>query len=125
MSTVIRAGLGFSFWHGVCSGSVCLPARGTTGAGFYMIQKVIELLFRCSHKKITLPITPVGKPGSAEGKPYVVCLDCGGQFAYNWKEMRMGERIDVRPKSSQAESRNWLARLLRRCEQAVGQGRKS
>lgn len=78
-----------------------------------MLERVIQLLFRCSHKRITLPMTPVSKPGGPAGKPYVVCLDCGGQFAYDWKEMRMGERLGS---ESPAVNRNWLARLLRRAE---------
>ncbi|HLK48000.1 MAG TPA: hypothetical protein VKT49_07690 [Bryobacteraceae bacterium] len=51
-------------------------------------------IFRCSHKRLTLPMTPVAKTGVPSGKPYVVCLDCGSQFEYDWKEMRVGDRID-------------------------------
>jgi hypothetical protein len=25
---------------------------------------------------------------------YVVCLDCGKEFDYNWKDMRIGEPVD-------------------------------
>ncbi len=48
-------------------------------------------------------MTPAAKSGGGTGKPYVVCLDCGGQFAYDWKEMRVGERLD-RPDRRQPQS---------------------
>ena len=31
--------------------------------------------------------------GSRNGT-YVVCLDCGKEFDYNWKEMRIGSPVD-------------------------------
>jgi hypothetical protein len=27
---------------------------------------------------------------------YVVCLDCGQEFRYDWKEMRIGEAVATR-----------------------------
>jgi hypothetical protein len=62
-----------------------------------MIDSVLNLLFRCSHRRITRPITPVmktGQPRGAAGATYVVCLDCGKHFAYDAKEMRIGKPID-------------------------------
>jgi hypothetical protein len=59
-----------------------------------MIDTVLNLLFRCAHRHLTLPITPVNKAGVAHGETYVVCLDCTKQFAYDFKEMRMGKAID-------------------------------
>jgi len=59
-----------------------------------MINAVLNLLFRCSHRHLTRPITPVIKTGVTHGETYVVCLDCAKQFAYDLKEMRMGEAID-------------------------------
>ena len=32
--------------------------------------------------------------GVAHGETYVVCLDCGKQFAYDLHEMRIGKPID-------------------------------
>lgn len=55
-----------------------------------MIDTVLNLLFRCPHRRLTRPITPVSKPGMPSGETYIVCLDCGKQFAYDWKQMRMG-----------------------------------
>ena len=80
-----------------------LPVEEQTPWLFEMVERVLRLLFRCSHKRLTLPMTPMTKSGAGTGRPYVVCLDCGGQFAYDWKEMRVGERLD-RPGRQQHES---------------------
>ncbi len=61
-----------------------------------MISNLIDSLFGCSHKRITFPITI--KQGHAHKHEatgtYVVCLDCGGEFAYDWKEMKVLGRRD-------------------------------
>ena len=55
--------------------------------------KVMEVLFGCWHSHYSFPITL--KPGSRRNKAamltgtYVVCLDCGKEFAYDWQEMRV------------------------------------
>ena len=59
-----------------------------------MIDTVLNLLFRCSHRSLTGPVTPVSKAGVPHGGTYVVCLDCGKQFAYDLKAMRMGKPIE-------------------------------
>ena len=59
-----------------------------------MISALFQMLFGCAHKRISRPITPASKPGVPPADTYVVCLDCGEHFVYDWKEMRMGERID-------------------------------
>jgi len=59
-----------------------------------MIDTVLNLIFRCAHRRITRPITPVMKTGEPQGATYVVCLDCGKQFAYDTREMRIGKPID-------------------------------
>jgi len=58
-----------------------------------MIDSVLNLLFRCSHRRLTRPVTPVSKAGVPTGGTYVVCLDCGKHFAYDAKEMRLGKAI--------------------------------
>jgi hypothetical protein len=35
---------------------------------------------------------------------YVVCLDCGREFRYNWAEMRIGEPVSTRTRAAAAES---------------------
>lgn len=54
-----------------------------------MIDSIANLLFRCQHSRLTRPVTPVSKAGVPHGDTYVVCLDCGKQFAYDLKEMRI------------------------------------
>ena len=61
-----------------------------------MIDSVLNLLFRCPHKRMTRPITPVSKAGVPHGDTYVVCLDCGKQFVYDLKKMRMDKRSTAR-----------------------------
>jgi hypothetical protein len=62
-----------------------------------MLDIVANLLFRCPHRRLTRPLTPVSKPGVPSGETYVVCLDCGKQFAYDFKEMRLGGPIESSP----------------------------
>jgi DNA-directed RNA polymerase subunit RPC12/RpoP len=59
-----------------------------------MLDVVANLLFRCSHRRLTRPITPVTKPGEGDGGTYVVCLECGKQFHYDWENMRMGRAVE-------------------------------
>jgi hypothetical protein len=58
-----------------------------------MLYRVLELLFRCRHKNITRPVAPVRKRGVPQGDSYVVCLDCGQQFAYNAREWLIGKPL--------------------------------
>jgi hypothetical protein len=58
-----------------------------------MIDSVLNLLLRCSHKSMTRPITPVTRAGAPSGETYVVCLDCGKQFAYDLEKMRIGKPV--------------------------------
>ena len=59
-----------------------------------MIDSILNLLFRCSHRRLTRPMTPVLKTGGLRRDTYVVCLDCGKQFEYDVKTMQMGKAID-------------------------------
>ena len=59
-----------------------------------MIDTLLNLMFRCSHRQLTRPVTPVSKAGVPHGETYVVCLDCGKQFAYDLDRMRIGKVID-------------------------------
>jgi hypothetical protein len=58
-----------------------------------MIRDIFDVLFGCSHKHYSFPIT--AKPGQRRSQAaavtgtYVVCLDCGQEFAYDWQEMRI------------------------------------
>jgi hypothetical protein len=57
-----------------------------------MIDTLVNLVFRCSHRKLTRPITLRGEPGALCTDTYVVCLDCGKQFAYDREEGRVMKR---------------------------------
>jgi hypothetical protein len=59
-----------------------------------MMDTFLNLLFRCSHRRLTRPITPVTKTGQPHGETYVVCLDCGKQFEYDYNAMCIGKPID-------------------------------
>ncbi len=54
-----------------------------------MINAILNAMFGCSHKRTTFPITPARNSKSARKGTYVCCLDCGEEFDYNWKEMRV------------------------------------
>ena len=60
-----------------------------------MLQSLLNTLFGCSHQRTTFPQTPARKntypaPGATRNSTYVVCLDCGKEFAYDWNAMRVG-----------------------------------
>jgi len=58
-----------------------------------MLRSFVDLLRGCTHSRMTFPFTPRrrnGAPNAARGATYVVCLDCGKEFDYDWKEMRIG-----------------------------------
>jgi hypothetical protein len=58
-----------------------------------MIDSLLNLLFRCPHRRLTRPITPMHKPDVPQGETYVVCLDCGKQFSYDWEHMHVGKPV--------------------------------
>ena len=62
-----------------------------------MIDTLLNLLFRCSHKRTTWPITPVSRAGVPHGATYVVCLDCGKQFAYDLEKMCIVGPVEASP----------------------------
>jgi len=63
-----------------------------------MMDTLLNLVFRCQHKRLSRPITP---PRSAT---YVVCLECGKQFDYDMKTMRMAPRGTLTPQVEQHPS---------------------
>jgi hypothetical protein len=67
-----------------------------------MVNKILQLLsIRCSHKKLSQPFAasaPMAMRRAAgtdwdipapAGQHYVVCLDCGHKFEYDWANMRV------------------------------------
>jgi hypothetical protein len=56
-----------------------------------MLQTIFGAIFRCSHQRVSFPQTRRG------GSPatYIACLECGKEFAYDWKNMRVGQEVDT------------------------------
>jgi hypothetical protein len=56
--------------------------------------RFVTSLFGCAHHHCTFPIT-AKKQGTAPSgeKPhattYIVCLDCGKEFPYDWQQMKV------------------------------------
>jgi hypothetical protein len=74
-----------------------------------VLETLLNSLFGCTHHRMTFPITPGRKlrphPGAAHMHGmYVVCLDCGQEFRYDWDEMRIGEPVQSHPYRAAAES---------------------
>ncbi|HLZ42881.1 MAG TPA: hypothetical protein VKQ11_18085 [Candidatus Sulfotelmatobacter sp.] len=58
-----------------------------------MIAKLVDALFGCRHSRFSFPVTirrTKRRPQAAAlTGTYVVCLDCGKEFAYDWQEMKV------------------------------------
>ena len=70
-----------------------------------MVNRLLQLLsIRCSHKKISQPFAasspiPIRRAVNSDwdapiatqtaARHYVVCLDCGRKFEYDWANMRV------------------------------------
>jgi len=58
-----------------------------------MIAKLFDTFFGCWHNHYSFPITV--RSGSRRSQAasltgtYVVCLDCGRELPYDWREMRV------------------------------------
>ena len=74
-----------------------------------MLHSMMNTLFGCGHQRTTFPITlRRSYAGSAAvsgsvGSTYVACLDCGKEFAYDWKAMRIGEPMTRLTAAGQAQ----------------------
>ena len=57
-----------------------------------MFSRVIDALFGCWHQHYSFPITikkgQRSRASFATGT-YVVCLDCGKELPYDWKQMKI------------------------------------
>jgi hypothetical protein len=61
-----------------------------------MMLRFVASLFGCAHRHRTFPMTArKPRPAPLEGEPYtgtyVVCLDCGKEFPYDWQQMKLVE----------------------------------
>ncbi len=66
-------------------------------------MSLYDMVFGCSHKRLTFPISVRGKlrrtaAASVTGT-YVVCLECGKEFPYDWRAMKM---VQTAPRTSKA-----------------------
>jgi hypothetical protein len=53
---------------------------------------MLDAFFGCWHGRYSFPITVKKGRRSAAALPtgtYVVCLDCGKEFPYDWKQMKI------------------------------------
>lgn len=72
-----------------------------------MIAELFDAFFGCKHSRYSFPISvrPASRRSSATRLTgtYVACLDCGKEFPYDWREMKVIH--------SQAEQRHYVASL--------------
>ena len=57
-----------------------------------MFSRILDMLFGCTHSRFSFPITIKKGARSRAAFPtgtYVVCLDCGKEMAYDWKQMKI------------------------------------
>jgi DNA-directed RNA polymerase subunit RPC12/RpoP len=54
-----------------------------------MIDSLMNLLFRCSHRRLSRPLASVRRAGDRHEEPYIVCLDCGKRFEYDRQKMKI------------------------------------
>jgi hypothetical protein len=71
-----------------------------------MLQTVLNALFGCSHQRTTFPQTATRRnmTFAANGaRTYVVCLDCGREFSYDWDGMRVGKPVPERAPAAEVQ----------------------
>ena len=66
-------------------------------------MSLFDFVFGCSHKRCSFPLSTRGvkrrSPAASVTGTYVVCLDCGKEFPYDWKAMKV-----IRNRDSQRET---------------------
>ena len=70
-----------------------------------MFSRFLDSLFGCAHGHYSFPITvKKGRrtPAATVTGTYVVCLDCGKEFAYDWREMKLVSGLRDNPKGVHA-----------------------
>lgn len=64
-------------------------------------MRLFDMVFGCSHKRCSFPITVRGKlrrsPAASITGTYVVCLDCGQEFPYDWNQMKLVDSHSAKP----------------------------
>jgi hypothetical protein len=99
-SAAATVGLAVSGWifgdiGWACTELIISLARGT------LVEKLTQqrekwnhifgCLITCRHKRTSFPMSaPTGRESLIPWRyPYVVCLDCGKEFPYQWQQMRI------------------------------------
>ena len=57
-----------------------------------MIADLMDILFGCWHSNYSFPLTAKTGNRAAAAQAtgtYVVCLDCGKEFPYDWQDMKV------------------------------------
>lgn len=62
-----------------------------------MMAEIMDVLFGCWHSNYSFPL--IVRKGSKD--TYVVCLDCGKEFEYDWKAMKVRGPLAQRVASKQ------------------------
>jgi len=66
-----------------------------------MFGKLMDLIFGCRHSRYSFPLTIRAgsrrSAGSTRVGTYVVCLDCGREFSYDWQQMRFARAESTQP----------------------------
>jgi RNA polymerase-binding transcription factor DksA len=64
-----------------------------------MIANLVDVLFGCWHKNYSFPITNKNRAGRSAAASvtgtYVVCLDCGKEFPYDWQRMKVISGVET------------------------------
>jgi hypothetical protein len=61
-----------------------------------MFVNFVDVLFGCTHKRLTFPMTTRrarNESRIAVNETYVACLHCGREFPYDWNRMKI---VDTR-----------------------------
>jgi hypothetical protein len=89
-----------------------LPAVGAGARSLF--GWLSNLVLGCWHRHKSFPFTPVRRdapPGAPRSRTYMVCLDCGATFDYDWNQMRMGPPTPPRPARGRAGSSPRIAAI--------------
>ena len=67
-------------------------------------EGLLDSLCGCSHRRTTFPMTlrsgdtVDGRPGT-HSETYIVCVECGRKFAYDWNAMRLVKQRGARART--------------------------
>ena len=71
-----------------------------------MITSLVDVLFGCWHKNVSFPLTNRAAQRRSEAAAvtgtYIVCLDCGKEFPYDWQQMKVvSGKVEAIPESAE------------------------